>query len=220
MQIFTYQPPKLPWLDLRYIDDDIIVINKPSGLLSNPGIASYTHDCALTRLQRLYPNTILVHRLDCDTSGIMVFARHKQAESYLKTQFQNRINEKVYIAQVMGKFSSTQGQINLAIAADNNNRPLQRISAEGKEAITDYNVLEYRENEYTTTLLKLMPHTGRTHQLRVHMQAMGHTILGDHFYGDQFIKRASPRLCLHAKTLMIFHPKTTKKMIFDSFCPF
>ena len=98
MQIFDYQPPAVPWLDIRYKDRDLIIINKPSGLLSNPGRAAHTFDCALTRLQSLYPETILVHRLDCATSGIMVVARNKKAESHLKTQFQDRQSKKVCLS--------------------------------------------------------------------------------------------------------------------------
>ncbi|MCL1039910.1 RluA family pseudouridine synthase [Shewanella submarina] len=217
MQIFEYHPPALPWLDIRYRDDEMIVIAKPSGLLSNPGMAEVTHDCALTRLQKLYPETILVHRLDCATSGIMVFARHKKAESHLKTQFQDRGTEKVYIAEVDGLMKQDAGQINLAIAPDKENRPLQKIDETGKSAITDFKVLERREN---STLVELRPHTGRTHQLRVHMKALGHIILGDDFYGDARIINARPRLCLHAQTLTFKKPSTAEQISFTSKHPF
>ena len=217
MQIFEYHPPALPWLDIRYRDDEMIVLCKPSGLLSNPGMAEITHDCALTRLQKLYPETILVHRLDCATSGIMVFARNKKAESNLKTQFQDRGTEKVYIAEVDGLMKEDAGQIDLAIAPDRDNRPLQKIDANGKSAITDFKVLERREN---STLVELRPHTGRTHQLRVHMKALGHVILGDDFYGDARIINARPRLCLHAQTLRIKKPATGEQKSFTSKHPF
>lgn len=216
MQIFKYHPPAIPWLDLRYADDDILVINKPSGLLSNPGIAAHTHDCALTRLQKLYPEAILVHRLDCDTSGIMVFARNKASESNLKTQFQDRKNEKIYIAEVDGHLHQQQGRIDLAIAPNKQQPPLQKIAPKGKSAITDYEVIEYRNNDIPSTLVELSPHTGRTHQLRVHMKALGHTILADNFYGDDKNISARQRLCLHAQTLIIEHPKTKQKMTFTS----
>lgn len=217
MQIFEYHPPALPWLDIRYRDDEMIVISKPSGLLSNPGMAEVTHDCALTRLQKLYPETILVHRLDCATSGIMVFARSKKAESNLKTQFQDRGTQKVYIAEVDGLMSEDAGQINLAIGPDKDNRPLQKIDASGKSAITDFKVLERRAH---STLVELTPHTGRTHQLRVHMKALGHVILGDDFYGDERIIKARPRLCLHAQTLTIKKPGTGVPKRFTSKHPF
>lgn len=203
MHIFDYNPPSVPWLDIRYIDRDMIAINKPSGLLSNPGIAAHTHDCALTRLQERYPEAILVHRLDCATSGIMIFARNKKAESSLKTQFQDRQTTKVYVAEVAGRLEHSQGIIDLAIAPDLEHRPLQKVSTLGKSAITEYKVLAYRDN---STLVELTPQTGRTHQLRVHMQALGHTILGDDFYGDDNIISARPRLCLHAQQLTILQP--------------
>ncbi|KFZ37154.1 pseudouridine synthase [Shewanella mangrovi] len=217
MQIFEYHPPKLPWLDIRYIDRDVIVINKPSGLLSNPGRAEVTHDCALTRLQQLYPETILVHRLDCATSGIMVFARSKKAESHLKKQFQERHNDKLYIAELDGLLAQDQGTINLPLAADRDNPPLQKVDNAGKKAITHYRVLERRAD---STLVSLQPETGRTHQLRVHMLALGHVILGDDFYGDERILHARPRLCLHAASLMFSHPWSNKEMHFVSMAGF
>ncbi|MGL4473485.1 MAG: RluA family pseudouridine synthase [Shewanella sp.] len=217
MQIFEYCPPALPWLDLRYIDDDIIVINKPSGLLSNPGRAAHTYDCAITRLQRLYPEAILLHRLDCDTSGLMVFARNKATESHIKTQFQDRKTQKIYVAEVMGKLADAKGCIDLAMRADKNNPPWQLIATDGKAAITDWQVLEYRAH---SSLVQLMPHTGRTHQLRLHMQALGHSILGDVFYGDSDCQNASPRLLLHAWKLGFTHPRTQEWLMFSSPQPF
>ncbi len=221
MQIFDYQPPCVPWLDLRYQDRDILIINKPSGLLSNPGRAAHTFDCALTRLQRLYPETILVHRLDCATSGIMVFARNKKAESHLKTQFQDRQNEKIYIAEVMGVITEEQGTIELAIAPDEQNPPYQKTLPKGdkagKAATTHYRVLTRRA---LSTLVELTPETGRTHQLRVHMLALGHPILGDEFYGDAQVIKASHRLCLHAQSLRFTHPYSGKTMQFYSKHPF
>lgn len=221
MQIFDYQPPSVPWLDLRYQDRDLIIINKPSGLLSNPGRAEHTFDCALTRLQRLYPETILVHRLDCATSGIMVFARNKKAESHLKTQFQNRQSKKIYIAEVMGHISQEQGEITFAIAPDTEHPPYQKTlpagETGGKDALTHYRVLAYRES---STLVELKPETGRTHQLRVHMLALGHPILGDEFYGNADVIKAKPRLCLHAQSLSLTHPYSGQPLCFSSKHPF
>ncbi|WOT06385.1 RluA family pseudouridine synthase [Shewanella youngdeokensis] len=217
MQIFTYQPPRIPWLDIRYFDRDIIIVNKPSGLLSNPGIAKSTHDCALTRLQQRFKDAILVHRLDCATSGIMVFARNKKAESSLKTQFQDRKTQKTYIAEVVGHLKEPSGVIDKSLIADKANPPLQQVSEGGKAAITHYQTLEVRAN---STLLMLKPITGRTHQLRVHMLAIGHPILGDDFYGEQHVIEAAPRLKLHAKTLSFIHPYTAKSMAFTSHCSF
>jgi tRNA pseudouridine32 synthase/23S rRNA pseudouridine746 synthase len=217
MQIFNYQPPSIPWLDIRYLDKDIIVINKPSGLLSNPGRSPDTHDTAITRLQRLYPEAILIHRLDCDTSGIMIFARNKKAESNLKTQFQNRQAKKVYIAEVTGYFSPEEGKVNFPLGPDPLKPPFQQVIDTGKPALTYYRVLEHRAH---SSLMELKPHTGRTHQLRVHMLALGHTILGDEFYGDAQVISASPRLNLHAQSLAIAHPYSKQDMLFESKHPF
>ncbi|MFQ6370396.1 RluA family pseudouridine synthase [Shewanella sp. YIC-542] len=217
MQKFHYHPPVLPWLDIRYRDRDIIVINKPAGLLSNPGRAEATHDCALTRLQQRYPETLLVHRLDCATSGIMVFARSKKAESNLKTQFQERRNDKLYIAEVDGHMALEEGTVDLPLAADKEHPPLQKVDDDGRKAITHYRVLERRAH---STLVALQPETGRTHQLRVHMLALGHPILGDDFYGDEHIQQARPRLCLHAASLMFNHPWSGKEMHFVSVAGF
>jgi len=217
MQIFTYSPPSIPWLDIRYRDRDIIVINKPSGLLSNPGRAANTFDCALTRLLQRYPEAILVHRLDCATSGIMVFAVNKKAESNIKTQFQNRMSKKNYIAEVQGHLVQDEGVIELAMKADVTKPPLQVIAIDGKPSKTYYKVLEYREN---STLVELKPVTGRTHQLRLHMLALGHPILGDDFYGDDLVIAASKRLQLHAMALSITHPYSGKDMTFVSPHPF
>jgi tRNA pseudouridine32 synthase/23S rRNA pseudouridine746 synthase len=217
MHIFTYQPPSIPWLDIRYKDRDIIVINKPSGLLSNPGRSPDTHDTAITRLQQCYPEAILIHRLDCDTSGIMIFARTKKAESHLKIQFQNRQAKKVYIAEVSGHVNEQQGKVNFAIGPNPDSPPFQMLTSSGKTALTYFQVLERRTQ---STLMELRPHTGRTHQLRVHMLLLGHAILGDEFYGDTKTINASKRLNLHAQSLTITHPYSQVEMNFYSQHPF
>ncbi|MCL1141583.1 RluA family pseudouridine synthase [Shewanella gaetbuli] len=213
MHIFTYNPPTLPWLDIRYIDRDIIVIHKPSGLLSNPGRAENTQDCAINRVKQRYNDAILVHRLDCDTSGVVIFARNKKAESHLKTQFQNRLAKKVYIAEVAGIVAQDTGHIDFSLAPEKDNPPFQQVSKDGKAAVTDYKVVQHRTG---STLVELYPQTGRTHQLRVHMLAIGHPILGDTFYGNEQVINASPRLKLHAKSLIITHPYSQKEMTFYS----
>ncbi|MDP4984948.1 RluA family pseudouridine synthase [Pseudoalteromonas tunicata] len=217
MQIFEYHPPIEPWLNIVHVDKDIIVIDKQSGLLSNPGRAAHTFDCALTRLQQAYPETLLVHRLDCATSGIMVFARSKKAESHLKTQFQDRQNKKVYIAEVAGHLAEPNGTILAPLMADKENPPYQKVSPLGKSAISHYQVLEQRPD---SSLVELTLETGRTHQLRVHMLHLGHPILGDDFYGDEAIVNARPRLCLHATELSIIHPYSGKTLSFTSPHPF
>ena len=147
----------------------------------------------------------------------MVFARNKKAESHLKTQFQDRQSEKVYIAEVMGLIAKDAGIIDLAIAPDPEHPPYQKTQAAGtagaKSALTHYRVLERREN---STLVELTPETGRTHQLRVHMLALGHPILGDEFYGNAEVIKARPRLCLHAQSLSFTHPYSGKRMHFYS----
>ena len=217
MQIFEYHPPSVPWLDIRYVDRDIIIINKPSGLLSNPGRGAHTHDCALTRLQTHFGDAILVHRLDCATSGIMVFARNKKAESNLKTQFQDRLNEKVYIAEVSGIVTKDSGVIDVPIGADKARPPYQHVCDDGKPALTHYKVLSRHSK---MTLVELTPETGRTHQLRVHMLSLGHPILGDDFYGDAEVIAARSRLSLHAQQLTITHPYSNKRLCFKSQHPF
>lgn len=217
MKVFVYQPPKLPWLDIRYQDEHIVIINKPSGLLSNPGIAEHTHDCAVTRLQKIFPVIHLVHRLDCDTSGVMVFARTKAAERHLKKQFEGRDTQKTYVALVSGVVTEDDGVIEANLLGDKQNPPLQKVDTLGKIAITHYEVMARYQQQ---TRLRLKPVTGRTHQLRVHLQHIGHTILGDTFYGDEAQILASPRLCLHAQTLTFAHPDSQQLVSFNVACGF
>ncbi|MFC3031011.1 RluA family pseudouridine synthase [Pseudoalteromonas fenneropenaei] len=213
MQIFEYNPPSDPWLDIRYQDDDFVIINKPSGLLSNPGRAEVTFDCALTRLEKQLGSIYLVHRLDCSTSGVMVYAKSKKVEIDLKVQFQNRTTSKVYVAEVQGHLAQQEGCIDLPLAKDSDNVPKQKVCYEqGKSAVTYYRVLERRAN---STLVELKPVTGRTHQLRVHMLALGHPILGDDFYGDAACLAAAPRLHLHAQSLSFAHPTSKERVSFS-----
>ncbi|WP_143869797.1 RluA family pseudouridine synthase [Catenovulum sediminis] len=207
MQKFIYTPPAgIP--EILHQDKDIIIINKPSGLLSNPGRAEETHDCALSRLQSICPHTILVHRLDCETSGIMVFAKNKKAEVSLKKQFEARQTHKVYIAEINGIPNTNSGTISWPLIADKSNVPLQKVDLEnGKPASTDYRLLI---NKARSSIIELTPKTGRTHQLRVHMHHWGHTILGDNFYGEDIIRQSASRLRLHALSLAFTHPYTAK----------
>ena len=201
MRKFIYTPPiRLPTLifeNARYL-----AINKPSGLLSNPGIDPKTHDCALSRLQSAFGEVYLVHRLDCDTSGVLVFAKTKKAEGALKKQLQERQVKKTYEALVWGIPQPASGVIAIPIAANPQDIPLQHVSTKGKEAITHYQTLPTHSNTYSRVILN--PQTGRTHQLRVHLNHIGHPILGDTFYGHAQAQAAQPRLCLHA-TKMVFN---------------
>jgi tRNA pseudouridine32 synthase/23S rRNA pseudouridine746 synthase len=217
MKPFVYEPPKTP-LDILYIDEDVLVVNKPSGLLTVPGKELKHHDSLELRVKIEYPNSFLVHRLDMDTSGVIIFALSKSTQRSLNLQFEKRIVKKLYEARVFGNIKEDNGFIDLPLIVDWPNRPLQKIDAkEGKSALTHWQVLD-REGDVTR--VALMPETGRTHQLRVHMMSLGHTILGDRFYGNVAEINLANELQLHAKDLMIFHPKNGKKITFKAPLPF
>ncbi|MDB2537359.1 RluA family pseudouridine synthase [Amylibacter sp.] len=217
MKPFVYEPPKTP-LDILYIDEDVLVVNKPSGLLTVPGKELKHHDSLELRVKIEYPNSFLVHRLDMDTSGVIIFALSKSTQRSLNLQFEKRIVKKLYEARVFGNIKEDNGFIDLPLIVDWPNRPLQKIDAkEGKSALTHWQVLD-REGDVTR--VALMPETGRTHQLRVHMMSLGHTILGDRFYGNVAEINLANELQLHAKDLMIIHPKNRKKITFKAPLPF
>ena len=212
---FTYAPPS-DALKILYKDDDIIVVDKPAGLLSVPG--RELPDCLQSRLLALYPDSLLVHRLDMATSGVMVFARNKTAQRHLGLQFERRHTSKTYIARVDGNIAGETGRINLPLIADWPNRPRQMVSWEhGKPSITDWEVIAREE---AATRLALHPVTGRSHQLRVHCWAMGHPILGDRIYAVDKVFTATPRLQLHAWKLGLRHPQDGEPITFESVCPF
>ncbi|HGJ5862726.1 bifunctional tRNA pseudouridine(32) synthase/23S rRNA pseudouridine(746) synthase RluA [Arsenophonus nasoniae] len=199
-----YNPPTDPWLHVLYQDQHIIVVNKPSGLLSVPGKAVEHKDSIMTRVQADFPTAESVHRLDMATSGIMVVALNKTAEKELKRQFREREPEKIYQARVWGHITNKKGLIDLPLICDWPNRPKQKVCfTTGKPAQTKYKVLAYEEQ---TTLVKLIPITGRSHQLRVHLLSLGHPIIGDQFYAHQAALILSSRLQLHAEELYITHP--------------
>ena len=213
---FIYLPPDVP-LSILHQDKHIIVVDKPSGLLSVPGKLEGRNDCMHSRLMAQHWDALLVHRLDCDTSGIMIFARTKQAQGFLGQQFENRIAKKTYVARVWGQVAEDKGHIDLPIATDWPNRPKQRIShEEGRPAQTDWLVTARLPDE---TRVELSPRTGRSHQLRLHMLALGHPILGDPFYAEG-AARDYPRLMLHAQTLALHHPGTQEWLSFSAPCPF
>ena len=217
MKPFVYEPPKTP-LDILYIDEDVLVVNKPSGLLTVPGKELKHHDSLELRVKIEYPNSFLVHRLDMDTSGVIIFALSKSTQRSLNLQFEKRIVKKLYEARVFGNIKEDNGFIDLPLIVDWPNRPLQKIDAkEGKSALTHWQVLD-REGDVTR--VALMPETGRTHQLRVHMMSLGHTILEDRFYGNVAEINLANELQLHAKDLMIIHPKNGKKITFKAPLPF
>ena len=211
-----YEPPQDP-LNIIHDDHEVLLVDKPSGLLSVPGKGPELADCLLSRVQAVFPDALLVHRLDRDTSGVMVFALTAHAQRHLGLQFEKRQTKKTYIARVWGNVSEKTGTIDLPLIVDWPNRPRQMVDHEnGKPALTDWKVLRHSPGE---TRIKLMPKTGRSHQLRVHMLAIGHPILGDPFYADG-PARAHPRLMLHALNLQFRHPDGGKGMRFTAKCPF
>ncbi|GHA59495.1 RNA pseudouridine synthase [Amylibacter ulvae] len=203
MEKLNYQPSTAP-LCILFEDADLLVVDKPSGLLSVPGKAAEHADCLETRLRDEYPDALLVHRLDMDTSGVMVFARNKPAQRHLGLQFEKRQMRKTYHAIVAGLVQGETGLIDLPLIVDWPNRPLQKVDFKmGKPAQTEWRVLSRNHN---STYVELSPKTGRSHQLRVHMLAIGHPILGDRFYGDARVVASMDRLALHASMLRFRHP--------------
>ena len=208
-----YNPPQNPWLHILYQDDHIMVINKPSGLLSVPGRLEEHKDSVMARIQRDFPHAESVHRLDMATSGVIVVALTKAAERELKRQFREREPAKIYVARVWGHPQPPEGIVDLPLICDWPNRPKQKVCFDtGKAAQTAWQVLEYGTDNSARVLLK--PITGRSHQLRVHMLALGHPILGDGFYAHPEAKAMAPRLLLHAESLTITHPKFGTSMTF------
>jgi tRNA pseudouridine32 synthase/23S rRNA pseudouridine746 synthase len=189
---------------ILYADDDLLLVRKPDLLLSIPGRHPLNKDCLITRLQQDYPTASIVHRLDLDTSGIMVIPLNKPTHAHISRQFQERKVQKSYHAVVFGIVERDTGKVDLPIACDWENRPLQVICHErGKNALTHYQVLERQEDR---TRLLLQPVTGRSHQLRIHMRELGHPILGCDMYAHQAALDMADRLQLHATTLAFEHP--------------
>ncbi|WP_375752421.1 RluA family pseudouridine synthase [Vibrio sp. HN007] len=207
MALLEYNPPQGP-LDIVYQDAHILVTNKPAGLLSVPGRAIEHFESQWSRVREQFPEAEVVHRLDMATSGLMLFSLNKSAERHLKKQFQYRLTHKVYYARVWGSVESDEGTIDLPLICDWPNRPRQIVCYEnGKHAVTRYQVVQREEK---TTLVRLLPVTGRSHQLRVHMLEMGHPIVGDEFYAHEEAKNFSDRLQLHSAELSFYHPESNK----------
>jgi tRNA pseudouridine32 synthase / 23S rRNA pseudouridine746 synthase len=212
----TYAPPNTP-LRVLHADHAILLLDKPAGLLSVPGKGEHLADCLLRRAQGAFPEALLVHRLDRDTSGVMVFALSPAAQRHLGLQFENRMVRKIYVAEVWGRVEAATGLVDLPLAVDWPNRPRQKVDPEaGREAITEWRVVRRSDR---ATRLRLMPKTGRSHQLRVHMAEIEHPILGDPLYATG-PARDSPRLMLHAESLRLRHPDGGKSLTFSAPCPF
>jgi len=213
-----YCPPQEPFLDILYQDEFILVLNKPSGLLSVPGRAPGNQDSLALRAQSQFPRALTVHRLDMATSGVMVMALNKDMHRELSRQFQERETHKVYYAWVWGEVIDNLGEVDLPLICDWPNRPLQKVDFEqGKAALTRWQKIRTAQGN---TLMKLLPHTGRSHQLRVHMQAMGHPILGDEFYAGPEARAAAKQLQLHAAELGLMHPASGEDLLFKCLAPF
>lgn len=212
--IYRYNSTQQPF-KLIHADDTLLVVNKPSNLLSVPGRGADKQDCLVARVQTDFPDALIVHRLDCDTSGLLVLARNKEAHRQLSIQFQDRQVAKRYVAVVKGRFAQPAGEVALPLIVDWPNRPLHKVDFEiGKPSLTLYRVLSYDEVAETSRV-ELTPETGRTHQLRVHMQALGHPILGDSLYADPESRAKADRLLLHAEFLSFDHPASGERMNFS-----
>ena len=216
----VYRPPAHSGLDIIYLDDHLLVLNKPSGLLSVPGRGEDKQDSLASRVQTEYPDALTVHRLDMETSGLLIMARGKETHRELSRQFEQREVEKGYLAVVDGLVDPAEGEIDLPLITDWPNRPRQKVDhQDGKPACTRYQRLEH-DAQTDSSRVALFPVTGRSHQLRVHMQALGHAILGDALYADTRAKERSTRLLLHAEHLAFRHPVSGEPLSFDCPAPF
>ncbi len=212
-----YTPPPHIAPEILFEDKHIIIINKPAGLLSVPGRGDDKQDCMLSRCQLEHPNALIVHRLDMSTSGIIIFALTKEMQRELSILFEKRQIQKQYIARVHGILREKKGTINQPLITNWQQRPKQKIDYKiGKPSTTNYELLETTDNKNSTassspiksSLVRLQPVTGRSHQLRVHMSSLGHPILGDQLYGTPLSRTASHRLLLHAQKISFTHPAT------------
>ena len=212
----TYAPPTSP-LTILHADHEILAVDKPAGLLSVPGKGAHLADCLLSRVQEAFPTALLVHRLDRDTSGVMVFGLTPHAQRHMGLQFEKRGTRKTYVARVAGRLEPREGVVDLPLIVDWPNRPLQKVCHEtGKPAVTDWRVVKASDAE---SRVRLMPRTGRSHQLRVHMLALGHPILGDPFYAPDTAADFA-RMMLHSEELRLRHPDGGQGLTFRAPAPF
>ena len=213
---FVYQPTaEQP--QVIHADHEVLVVSKPAGLLSVPGRGEDRADCLIARLRGAFPTVLLVHRLDLDTSGVMVFGLTPHAQRHLSKQFEERRVKKTYVARLWGRLEPKSGRVDLPLIVDWPNRPRQKVDHdEGRPAQTDWRVMRANDRE---TRVRLTPLTGRSHQLRVHMAALGHPILGDPLYAEGEAA-GFPRLMLHAESLRFKHPESGVAMGFTAEVPF
>ena len=227
----TYNPPGDYGLDLVYCDDVLLIVNKPAGLLSVPGRGADKADNLTTRVQKEFPGSFSVHRLDMGTSGLLVFARNQDMHRRLSLLFRERRVNKRYVALVAGHVGLAAGEVDLPLVSDWPNRPRQKVDfTSGKPSLTRYRLLEYAEipipaymqqdmRGVGTSRVELEPLTGRTHQLRVHMAAIGHPIIGDQLYGETAGFKAE-RLLLHSRFLSFIHPLSGEQLAMTCEPPF
>jgi tRNA pseudouridine32 synthase/23S rRNA pseudouridine746 synthase len=203
---------------LVYVDEHLLVLDKPAGLLAVPGRGEDKQDCLAARAQRLWPDALVVHRLDMATSGLFLMGRGIHMQRRLGRAFAEREVDKRYEAVVAGRIEEDAGTISLPLAADWPRRPMQKVDREhGRPSETRWQVAG---RDAASTRLLLEPLTGRTHQLRVHLQAIGHPILGDALYAPPEVQALSPRLLLHATGLQLAHPAGGEPLAFESPAPF
>ncbi len=210
---FQYRPPTDPWLTIVHRDRDVLVVDKPSGLLSVPGRVH--RDSALSRVLEEVPHAYDVHRLDMDTSGLLMFALRRSAERELKRQFRERLIHKTYKAVVWGHVEQLQGEIDLPLSRVAGPLPRSVVDPDsGRAALTAFEVVAHKADR---TVLTLHPKTGRSHQLRVHLSAIGHPIIGDRFYGTDDPQDC--RLQLHAEQLECRHPYSGEALVLRAQAP-
>ena len=220
---------------ILHLDDRLLVVDKPTGVLSVPGIGPEKADCVISRVQATYPEARIVHRLDRDPSGVLVMARDAEAHREISRQFHDREIEKTYFALVGGHPEEDTYRVNLPLRKDLDNPPCHMVDFEqGKPSVTDWKVTsrgsigdlgedlvgEHFDGELPIARMELHPLTGRSHQLRVHLRVMGHPILGDELYAENIYRNATNRLCLHASRLWLMHPSSAAPMVFHSPPPF
>jgi tRNA pseudouridine32 synthase / 23S rRNA pseudouridine746 synthase len=219
-QAAVYEPPPDEGLQAVYLDEHLLVVNKPAGLLTVPGRGDHLQDCLIHRVQHHVPEALIVHRLDMATSGLVVLARGPDMQRALSQAFMNRQVYKRYEAVVWGNVAQDEGTVDAPLITDWPRRPRQMVDwAQGKPSQTVFRVTE-RLSDPTSTRVSLEPLTGRSHQLRVHMLTLGHAILGDPLYGPLQAQQASTRLLLHACELKLPHPCSDQGLHLTSISPF
>ena len=213
----AYCPPAYTSPRVLFEDEFLLAIEKPAGLLSVPGRGPDKADCLSARVQQIYPDARIVHRLDMETSGLLLFARDEATQRMLGQLFEQRKIGKTYIAIVHGRPANESGLIDVPLIADWPNRPLQKVDLEqGKPSKTGFHVLSH-DTERDQSRLQLEPFTGRSHQLRVHLHYIGHPIVGDRLYCYPDTPRQAERLMLHASELAFTHPQTNESLTIS--CP-